>query len=329
MTWTPTRVGAAADGTFIAALGGLCVVATLAGWGYRELSHPHDRTRPPRRVRTHSGRNPMHHHPRHRRTPIVLAALALAGALLAPLGPVGAAPAVAVKPVPAATQVVLAAASSTLPVAARAALVIAVRPGDTLFALAGRYCGNPGLWPALWRANTSVHNPNLIFVGQRLTVACNGPAAATPVRTTAAPRVTGWVHPLASGARAVSCWGAPRRGHTHKGVDLPAASGVPIRAVAAGTVAAVTYQGGGAGWYVVIAHGGAVPVFTVYEHMRTRSPLRVGAHVGAGQAIGQVGATGNAEGPHLHFEVHRGGLWTPHQVDPAPFMAGRGVNVGC
>ena len=65
---------------------------------------------------------------------------------------------------------------------------------------------------------------------------------------------------------------------------------------------------------------------TVYMHMRTRSFLRVGQSVRAGQTIGYVGRTGDATGPHLHFEIHRG-AW--HPFNPAPFLRARGVRVGC
>lgn len=137
-----------------------------------------------------------------------------------------------------------------------------------------------------------------------------------------------WIHPLPNGARGHSggCFNDFRSSpwvHYHKGVDLTAPSGMPIRAVHSGVVVAHAYQAGGAGNYVAIDHGDGYQ--TVYMHL-IRPGLPVGTHVNTGDVIGYVGATGDASGPHLHFEVHHG-LW--HRIDPAPFMRARGVNVGC
>lgn len=207
--------------------------------------------------------------------------------------------------------------------------LITVHAGDTLWALAGRYCGNHNAWQNLWHGNT-IANPNLIYVGQRLTATCtstsrtSAPASRSNTRTTS----TGWVHPLASGARAVSCWGAARDGGTrrHEGVDLPATRGTPIRAVGAGTIAVSSWSAK-AGNYVVVNHGRNI--YTVYMHLRARTFLKLGTRVAAGQTIGYVGDTGNAAGhPHLHFGAMTGGMWG-HETNPAPFLRARGVNVGC
>lgn len=222
--------------------------------------------------------------------------------------------------------------ATTTPLATAGAAVATVRPGDTLSGLAARWCGHANLWPQLYQANrATINNPDLIYPGQRLTMTC-ATANYTPARTTPAgpapsPSNSGWVHPLASGVRAAGggCYGVNRGDHIHQGVDLSAGSGTPIRAVQAGTVALVRYQAGGAGHYVIINHGGGI--FSVSMHLRARTPLNVGARVKVGQTVGYVGATGNAHGPHLHFEIHRGGMWDA--INPAAFMRARGVSVGC
>jgi murein DD-endopeptidase MepM/ murein hydrolase activator NlpD len=59
-----------------------------------------------------------------------------------------------------------------------------------------------------------------------------------------------------------------------------------------------------------------------YMHLRDPSPLRKGARVRTGQAIGAVGDTGAASACHLHFEMWTGpGWYTGGQpVDPLPFL---------
>ncbi|MFA7588350.1 MAG: M23 family metallopeptidase [Novosphingobium sp.] len=89
----------------------------------------------------------------------------------------------------------------------------------------------------------------------------------------------------------------------HAGVDFGAAWGTPIVATAAGVV---TYAGrhGGHGNYVRINHGGGLG--TGYGHM-SRIAVSPGEQVSAGEVIGYVGSTGLSTGPHLHYEMYRGG----------------------
>lgn len=89
----------------------------------------------------------------------------------------------------------------------------------------------------------------------------------------------------------------------HSGLDFKAGYGTPIYAVTDGNVA---YAGrkGGYGNFVQLNHGGGLA--TGYGHM-SRFAVRAGTKVRRGQIIGYVGSTGLSTGPHLHYELYRGG----------------------
>lgn len=101
-----------------------------------------------------------------------------------------------------------------------------------------------------------------------------------------------------AGGGIVSPFGS-RWGRTHLGVDIAAGQGSPVVAAENGTVASVGYEGG-YGLCIDINHGGGV--VTRYAHLSS-SAVKSGQSVERGQFIGRAGATGNATGPHLHFEV--------------------------
>jgi murein DD-endopeptidase MepM/ murein hydrolase activator NlpD len=111
-------------------------------------------------------------------------------------------------------------------------------------------------------------------------------------------------------------FGAPRSGHTHQGQDVMAACGTPLVSVKTGTVDYAGYQSS-AGNYIVIDNNGESTDF-VYMHLAYPALVRaVNAPVAAGQQIGFVGESGNAQGCHLHFEYWQGdwyGGGTP--IDP-------------
>ena len=98
----------------------------------------------------------------------------------------------------------------------------------------------------------------------------------------------------------------------HTGIDLRASSGTAIKAAAPGEVVFAGWRGG-YGNCTIVDHGGGVA--TLYAH---QSALQVaqGDEVKRGQVIGAAGATGNATGPHLHFEVRVNGV----PVDPMPYL---------
>ena len=107
----------------------------------------------------------------------------------------------------------------------------------------------------------------------------------------------------------------------HQGVDYAAPTGTPIHAAGYGKVMFRGWQNG-YGNVVIIDHGRHYS--TLYGHMSRFAAIRIGQHVAQGQAIGYVGMTGMATGPHLHYEfrvdgVHRNPLTvTLPKPEPLP-----------
>lgn len=111
----------------------------------------------------------------------------------------------------------------------------------------------------------------------------------------------------------------------HSGVDIAIPHGTVgiSQAVAAGdgrVIVAVGNQNGSKrsyGNYVVIDHGG--DVYTLYGHADSIL-VSVGQYVKKGEPILFVGSTGNSSGPHLHFEVRKGGSGYSNTIDPLPYI---------
>jgi len=99
----------------------------------------------------------------------------------------------------------------------------------------------------------------------------------------------------------------------HAGLDFTAPQGTPIYATAEGRVSLSGNSGNGYGNHVVIDHGFGYE--TLYGHM-VRVKARLGQMVKRGEIIGWVGSTGKSTGPHLHYEVHKGG----RPIDPIYFF---------
>jgi len=112
-------------------------------------------------------------------------------------------------------------------------------------------------------------------------------------------------------------WGAPRSGgRAHIGVDITAATGKALYAVVDGVISQVTVGGSLSGNALRLTR--ADGTYFYYAHMDSfATGIALGTPVHAGQVIGFVGATGNAGGPHLHFEVHPFG---GEAVDPYPVV---------
>jgi len=131
----------------------------------------------------------------------------------------------------------------------------------------------------------------------------------------------------------VSSWGAPRSGgRGHTGTDLMSPRGLEVVAAADGYVETLR-NGNRSGYYIRLSHDDGAWE-TWYMHLNNDSPgsddgrggaeaayaqgLAVGDFVKAGQVIGYVGDSGNAEwtSPHTHFELHI----DDHKVDPYPYL---------
>jgi murein DD-endopeptidase MepM/ murein hydrolase activator NlpD len=142
-------------------------------------------------------------------------------------------------------------------------------------------------------------------------------AAAEAAREAARPEA---VLPVA-GARFTSGFGG-RWGTFHYGIDLAAPMRTPEYAAMDGVVLrAGSASGFGLAVYVLHENGDV----TVYGHM-DKILVEPGQFVEAGETIALLGNRGQSTGPHLHFEVHQGGM-NGKRIDPVPWLAERGVEV--
>jgi len=100
----------------------------------------------------------------------------------------------------------------------------------------------------------------------------------------------------------------------HNGMDIASNMGTTVYAADGGTVVLAEWYGG-YGNCIMIDHGNGYK--TLYGHL-SYIGVYEGQAVNQGDAIGQVGSTGNSTGPHLHFEVYAGGS----RIDPEQFFSG-------
>ncbi|MEU3463606.1 transglycosylase family protein [Streptomyces sp. NPDC006733] len=234
--------------------------------------------------------------------------------------------------------------------------------GDTLSGIATDHRTRGG-WPQLYAANrqTIGGDPDLIFPGQHLSLPSTGPAdrtrppAAKPQpHEKAAPAKPAVVHkaaqkpvhqpaqkpaqqpahrPAPSGSSfmapvsvspstAYHASGASWSSGYHTGVDFPVSTGTSVKAVGNGTVVSAGW-GGAYGYQVVIRHPDGR--YSQYGHLSQLS-VRSGQPVNRGQQIGRSGSTGNATGPHLHFEI-RTGPGYGSDINPLAYLRSHGVSI--
>jgi murein DD-endopeptidase MepM/ murein hydrolase activator NlpD len=192
-------------------------------------------------------------------------------------------------------------------------VVVTVGSSDTLDSLAAQY----GVDAASIVDANALEDPNLI-IGQTLTIpGALGDSIATPKPVKAPSRSTS--HAPSRSVQGPSHYSGgklswPVAGgyisqyfhYGHYAIDIAADRGTPVKAAAAGVVTFAGWKSNGGGYQVWISHGSGL--YTTYNHMSAITVGR-GQHVGRGQMVGRVGMTGNATGPHLHFEVWRGPVW--------------------
>jgi peptidoglycan hydrolase-like protein with peptidoglycan-binding domain len=106
----------------------------------------------------------------------------------------------------------------------------------------------------------------------------------------------------------------PRGNRWHSGLDFPAPMGTPVYAARSGQVVWAGWRDGGWGFLVIVAHGQGER--SMYAHL-SRIDVKLGVWIGQGVRVGLVGASGDATGPHLHFEVRmRGASFDPLRALP-------------
>jgi hypothetical protein len=142
-------------------------------------------------------------------------------------------------------------------------------------------------------------------------------APATPAPGSVLP---GGTFPVAGAHSYGDLFGASRKGYSHQGVDVLAAEGTQVVAPVAGTITITDYQASAAGYYVVEQATDGRSFF--FAHCQKGSfGAKAGEVVTQGAAVCRVGHTGDATGPHLHFEEWLGGWRVDSHsvpVDPLP-----------
>jgi murein DD-endopeptidase MepM/ murein hydrolase activator NlpD len=175
--------------------------------------------------------------------------------------------------------------------------------GDTIEGIAATYKADPGaiinyplnkldpenliIQPGQWLIVPAGNKP---FI-PRTVAAYSGPV---PEGATVGSGIFGWP---ASGSITQGYYGY------HPGIDIGGWQGAPVIAADSGHVVAAGWDNTGYGNVVVIDHGNGFQ--TLYAHLHA-SYTEPGIDVAKGQQIGEMGSTGNATGPHLHFEIRQG-----------------------
>jgi murein DD-endopeptidase MepM/ murein hydrolase activator NlpD len=187
-------------------------------------------------------------------------------------------------------------------------ITVTVKASNTLSGFASKYKVTV---QKIMSAN--VMSDATLTAGQLLVI----PVAQVPAIPTPKPPAPAVVNTVWTGVRLR--WPVPAS-HTitqyysashHPAIDIGAPTGTPVVAAVNGKViwAGWKTSGGGLGGGIEVWIASGTRMYTTYNHLSAEF-VRVGQVVTAGQRIGSVGMTGNATGPHLHFEVWACFPWT-------------------
>ncbi|HTU13155.1 MAG TPA: M23 family metallopeptidase [Allosphingosinicella sp.] len=192
----------------------------------------------------------------------------------------------------------------------------------------------------LWTSLYAVSNSGMAgqaATGSRVGKADEAPSAAEIDAALLSARPT---YPVSRSGLVIPVAGIPHRqivdtftasrggGRAHNALDIMAPHGTPVVAAAAGTVEKLYFSRGGGGISAYVRSEDGQWMY-YYAHLQSYAPgLSEGDRVEAGDPIGRVGSTGNANpaGPHLHFAVYRmapgARFYQGQPVNPYPLLAG-------
>ena len=184
-----------------------------------------------------------------------------------------------------------------------------VARGETIYTIAKKYDANPQAVVDYPFNNFADNETFALAVGQELVVPDGkkpaevlwSPSKYVAQNTPNAGAVSGtgrFVWPIAGRITQRFSW-------YHSGLDIATAYGTPVLAADSGTVMVAGWpDNSGYGIRVVIDHGNGLQ--TLYGHL-SKVLVSAGQTINRGDQIGLEGSTGRSTGPHLHFEIHRGG----------------------
>ena len=181
-----------------------------------------------------------------------------------------------------------------------------VNEGDTLWSLAEKF----GISIEEMVEHNDLEEAGLLLAGEQLAIPLSKAVimAATKHVQVNIPKLENW--PVTG---VVSSVFGMRRGRLHRGTDIAADWGRPIKAVADGRVI-FAGERGNYGRAVIIDHGNGFR--SLYAHS-SRLEVKTGERVREGQVIARIGSTGRSTGPHLHLELlYRGVPLNPEHYLP-------------